>query len=177
MGTVFVIVLLIAALGALIVGAGGFAFLAGSKAVGRNAKKSMELVPGTPAKAPANWFGSHEPEAKLFRRLQEAIRGVHSLGQEQPGSLETVMSIERQALRLEEQLMAAGHIADRLKPDVLAQLDGAVAQIEEIAAAVIGRETGMLGSGVKKELDQLAERLHLIDRARAELDEGEPGVA
>lgn len=172
MSILFVLILLLVFI-ALVVASGATLFLGGAQAVGRNAKKSMELVPGTPARAPANWFGSHEAEAKLFRRLQEAVLGVHAMGQEQPGSFDTVASIERQALRLEEQLLAASHIADRLKPGVIDQLESAVAQIEEIAAAVIGRDAGMLGSGVKQELDELAERLQLIDQARAQLDEGD----
>jgi hypothetical protein len=173
------IVLLLLVLAVLIVGGLTIAFALGGVAVGKNAKKSMELVPGVPAKAPASWFGSHEAEAKLFRRLQEAVRGIHAMGEANPQSYDTVASVEHQALRLEQQMVATSHIADRLKTDVIAQLDAAVAQIEEIAAAVIGRESGILNSGVKNELDSLAERLDLMDRARAEVDEvdrGEPGA-
>lgn len=155
--------------------AGAFLFAGGAVAIGRNSKKSLELVPGTPSGAPAHWFGSHEPEAKLFRRLQEAVKGLHAMGQANPQALETVISVEHQAQRLEDQLVAASHIADRLKPQVIAQLDSAVAQIEEIAASVIGRESGMVNSGVKKELDALAERLDVLDRARIEVDEAERG--
>jgi hypothetical protein len=155
---------------------GALAFFGGAKVVERRAKQNMELVPGTPSRVPDNWFGSHDPEPKLYRRLLESVRGVQAMGSDQSGSSETIASMQRQARQIEGQLIGVTHIAARLRPPILEQLEQTVIQIEQIAAAIIGREAGWERFEIGQALDALTERLQLIDKARAELDQTEPGT-
>jgi hypothetical protein len=155
---------------------GALAFFGGAKVVQRRSKKNMELVPGTPSRIPDNWFGSHDPEAKLYRRLLESVRGVQALGSDISGNSETIASVQRQALQIEGQLIGVTHIAARLRAPVLEQLERTVTQIEQIATDIIGHEAGWERLEIGQALDDLSERLQLIDQARAELDQTEPGT-
>ncbi len=168
-------------LGLLVVGAvvgigAAVAFVFGAATIGRKAKQDLRLVPGTPARVPDHWFGSHDREAVLYRRLLQAIRGVQTAAGDQPGTSDTVASLEQQALGIEAQLVGVTLIAPTLRTPVLEQLAVTVADVERICSEVVGREAGWSRPEVRRQLDDLAERLELIDRARAELEQTEPGL-
>lgn len=172
------VLLILFLLVALVIGAAAAVALIGGKAVGRNAQKQNQVVAGTPSNAPAHWFGSHEPEAKLHRRVRDAVAGLNATPSDDPAMAEIVASVEREAITLDDQIVAASNLADRLKPDVLASLTSAVEQFEDITGSLITRASGLDSDNVQSELDALSERLDLLAQARAELDEGpQPGTA
>lgn len=147
----------------------GIALAAG--AISRNAKSKNQVVPGTLSPAPANWFGSHEPEAKLHRRVRDAAAGLRATAASDPMMADTIASIDREAVRLDEQIVAAARMPERHKLEALEGLEGAVVQFEDMTAGLITRSSGVGPTDVKAELDALAERLDLVAEARAELDE------
>ncbi len=150
--------------------------------IGQAAKKKNETVPGTASIVPDNWFGSHEPEARLHRRVQAALEGIRASVGDDLTLLETTLAAERQALHLAEQLVACSHLAERLKPPVLAQLDASVSKFEDIAGQVVGRTSGISIPALSSELDDLGRQLEILEQARAEVEEidgssGMPGTS
>ncbi len=160
-------------LGVLVVGGLAAAAVLGGKAVGKNAEKKNQVVAGIPSNAPANWYGSHEPEAKLHRRVRDAVTGLQETPTDDPNMFEVRASVEREAVSLDNQIVAASKLADRLKPDVLESLSAAVDQFEDITARLITRTSGLDDDNVRGELDELTERLDLLREARQEVDEAQ----
>jgi len=89
-----------------------------------------------------------------------------------------VQVVEREALKIEQQLVAASMMADRLKGPAITELSAAVDQIENVSAQLIQRSAELSAGDVQAQLSELSERLELLDQARAELDEGPtPGTS
>ncbi len=163
-----VIVALAAAAGAAAVG-----LAVGAGAISKNNKERNEVVPGVTSEAPANWAGSHEPEAKLHRRLRDAIAGIRSIAGNDPSMSDTISSLQEDALDIDHQLVAASLLAPRFKEQALNDLAEAVEQLEEIAAQAVGRSTRTSERSVREQLNDLSDRLKSMRLARAEVDEAD----
>ncbi|MEZ5228998.1 MAG: hypothetical protein R2710_20740 [Acidimicrobiales bacterium] len=166
-------ILLILAVVALVAIVGGIVAVAAGGAVKRNATKSTETVPGIAAVVPEHWFGSHEPEAVLHRRVQKAYLGIKASADDDLTLLDATTTAETQAIKLAKQLVACSHLADRLKPPVLADLERSVERYEEIAAQVIGRSSGLSSPQLSSELHELGHQLDILEAARAEVEEAD----
>lgn len=157
----------------LVVVVGGAAALAlGARKVKDNTRQGQQLVAGRPSAAPLGWAGAHTPEAKLHRRLVAAMSGLRAATNDDVLVMANVEVVEREALKIEQQLVAASQIADRLKGPALEELGTAVDQIENVAAQLIQRSAELSSGDVQAQLTELSERLALLDEARAELDQG-----
>ena len=147
----------------------GIAVTAG--AISKNAKSKNQVAPGMLTPAPDNWFGSHEPEAKLHRRVRDAAAGLRATAASDPTMADTTASIDREAVRLDEQIVAASRMPESHKAEALETLEASVKQFEDMTAGLISRSSGLAATDVPSELDSLAERLDLVAEARAELDD------
>lgn len=152
--------------------AGGAALMLGAQRVKQNARRSQEIAPGQRSEAPLGWAGAHTPEAKLHRRLGAAMNGLRSATNDDALVSANVSVVEREALKIEQQLVAASHLAERLKGPAIAELSQAVDQIENVSAQLIQRSAELSAGDVRDQLDDLSQRLALLDEARAELDDG-----
>jgi hypothetical protein len=171
--TVLIVLVLLAVLG---VAAVVLAVALGARAIGRDATKDLALLPGLSPKVPPSWHGSHDPEARLWRRLRDAVRGVQASDAQYLGAGGTSAGIEHQAVRVEEQLIAVSRIARSLRPPVVAKLENEVATIERLCAEHISQQAGLSSPAaaaelwarpeVAAELDAMSERLDLIAMAR-----------
>jgi len=158
--------------------AGGAALALGAQRVKQNAKRGQQIAPGTPSSVPLGWSGAHTPEAKLHRRLGKAMSGLRAATEDDALVLANVEVVEREALKIEEQLVAASMMADRLKGPAMDELGAAVDQIENVSAQLIQRSAELSSGDVQAQLAELSERLELLDQARAELDESPaPGTS
>lgn len=151
---------------------GGAAVALGARRVKQNTLRSQEIAPGQPSAAPLGWAGAHTPEAKLHRRLGDAMSGLRKATESDSLVTANVEVVEREALKIEGQLVAASHLAPRLKGPAIDELSVAVDQIENVSAQLIQRSAELSAGDVKAQLDELTERLQLLDEARAELDRG-----
>lgn len=151
----------------------GVAFVVGAGAVSRSSKDRNQVVPGVVSNAPASWAGSHDPEAKLHRRIRDAVAGLHSIAGDDPAMTDTISSLHEDALDIDHQLIAASLLAPRFKEQALEELDGAVSQLEEISAQAVGRSTRTTERSIREQLDDLADRLKSMRLARAEVDEAD----
>lgn len=152
--------------------AGAAAVALGAQRVKQNARRSQEIAPGQRSAAPLGWAGAHTPEAKLHRRLGDAMSGLRRATKDDQLVATNVDVVEREALKIDDQLVAASHLPARLKGPAIEELSVAVDQIEDVSAQLILRSAELSAGDVKAQLDELSERLQLLDQARAELDHG-----
>jgi hypothetical protein len=164
----FLVAILVIAIAAA--AAGGAAFVLGANRVKQNARRSQQITPGTASAAPLEWVGAHTPEAKLHRRLGEAMSGLRAATDSDSLVAGNVEVVAREAVKIEQQLVAASHLAPRLKGPAIEELGRAVDQIENVSAQLIQRSAELSSGDVQAQLAELSQRLDLLDAARAELD-------
>jgi hypothetical protein len=91
-----------------------------------------------PSRAPDRWAVSHEPEAKLHRRLRDAVRVLDgNRGMLGAAALDEQVQITIAAQDLDDQLVSMAPLADEAKAEALAGLDAQVADLERRVAAVV----------------------------------------
>ncbi len=137
--------------------------------IARSHRSANEVVPGVATSAPASWAGAHTPEARLHRRLRDAVLAVRAA----PSDLGDLgASLEREALALDERLVAVAALPQRVRAEPLAEVATAVGAIEEAAAALASAGAPALPGSTG--VDDIAERLRLLAEARAELADAAP---
>ena len=129
-----------------------------------------EVVPGVPTGAPKAWAGAHSPEARLHRRLRDAmtaLRANRSL--DEPAMVDVREAIQREALAIDDRLVAAAALPKSVRDDPLAQVAQAVEAVEQAVAELVTLRGPGAGDTVQA-LDAVRTRLALVESARAELD-------
>ncbi len=128
-----------------------------------------EVIPGVPTKAPTAWAGAHSPEARLHRRLRDsmtALRANRTL--DEPALVDVREALEREALAIDEQLIAAAALPARVRDEPMAQIATAVESVEAAVAEVVLLR-GPERSSSQEAIEQVRTRLALVEEARAEL--------
>lgn len=154
-------------IGLLIVVVGTVAYLALRNA--QDFSDANEVIPGTPTRAPKAWAGAHSPEARLHRRLRDsmtALRANRSL--DEPALIEVRDALEREALAIDDQLVAAAALPARVRDEPMAQVATAVESVEAAVAEVVLLR-GPERSASADAIEQVRTRLALVEEARAEL--------
>jgi hypothetical protein len=107
------------------------------------------VVPGTTTKAPAEWAGAHTPEARLHRRLRDAVDAVRANpAMEDAFMMDARVSLEQQALAVDERLVAVAALPERVRAEPLASVSAAVDAVEAAVAALVA------GPAERSDLDQ-----------------------
>lgn len=144
--------------------------------VARDRRRRNQVVPGTDTGAPAGWAGAHTPEARLHRRLRDAVRAARSVDDPDGALLAARVELERAAIAVDRHLVTLDQLPERLSAGRTTTATSAVAAIESAAASLA--DTARSGRGViatagPGELPAVAaavERARLLDEAVAELD-------
>lgn len=132
-----------------------------------------QVVPGRPSPAPANWAGAHTREAKLHRRLGDAVKGAH----ENPRFVELGLApqmaqIDAQALAIDERLVAAAALPEPHKNSALDAIEAHVVEFEQTIADLV---MGVSVSDSRELLEQAVSaadiRLQALAQARAEVEQ------
>lgn len=129
-----------------------------------------EVVPGVPTNAPKAWAGAHSPEARLHRRLRDAmtaLRANRSL--DEPAMVDVREAIQGEALAIDDRLVAAAALPKAVRDDPLRQVAQAVEAVEQAVAELVTHR-GPGASDTVQALDAVRTRLALVESARAELD-------
>ncbi len=93
-----------------------------------------QLIPGRPTRAPRAWAVSHDPEARLHRRLRDAMTALHAVNAVDTGTTIVLRSdLEQTALDLDDHLVAVAQLAPAPREELLATI---TATVESIEAAV-----------------------------------------
>jgi hypothetical protein len=107
------------------------------------------IVPGTTTKAPAEWAGAHTPEARLHRRLRDAVAAVRANpAMEDAFMMDARVSLEQQALAVDERLIAVAALPEGVRSEPLASVAAAVDAVEAAVAALVS------GPQARSSLDQ-----------------------
>jgi hypothetical protein len=154
-------------IGLLIVVLGVVAYVALRNA--QDFSDANEVIPGVPTNAPKEWAGAHSVEARLHRRLRDsmtALRANRTL--DEPALVDVREALQREALAIDEQLVATAALPARVRDEPLHQIATAVEAVETAVAEVV------LLRGPERESSQAAieavrTRLALVEEARAEL--------
>ena len=159
--------------GALVVAAavvGGIALAVTSK---RQYHAANQVIPGRPTNAPASWAGAHSPEARLHRRLADVVTALrsHPLLDEGTGRLEARVALEEQVAAIDEQLVAAAALPERVRAEPLARVERQVVAVEQAAATLAAAGGDATDpAAVERQVDDVRRQLEDLTRIRAELD-------
>lgn len=180
--------LLLAAVGAIV--AFGVALTVRSK---KDFDDANEVVPGVKSAAPASWAGAHSAEAKLHRRLGDAVRAARN----NPRLVELGLSaqtkqIESEALAIDDRLVAAAGLPASHRADAVTALEPHVVALEDAVSTLITSTTvGQSKELLEQVVSEADIKLQALAQARAEVEQldsqasgqvsdpdlGEPGTA
>lgn len=155
-------------IGLLIIAIGAVAYVALRNA--QDFSDANEVIPGVPTQAPKAWAGAHSVEARLHRRLRDsmtALRANRTL--DEPALVQVREALEREALAIDDQLVAAAALPQRVRDEPLRQVATAVETVEAAVAEVVLLR-GPERATTEAAIDEVRTRLALVAEARAELD-------
>lgn len=104
------------------------------------------VVPGISTAAPGEWAGAHTPEARLHRRLRDAVAALRANpAMEDAFLMDARVSLEQQALAVDDRLVAVAALPERVRAEPLASVSAAVDAVEAAVAAMVAGPTGRSG--------------------------------
>ncbi len=131
----------------------------------RQFAQANEVVPGTSTRAPAEWAGAHSPEARLHRRLRDAVAAVRANpAMEDAFMMDARVSLEQQALAVDERLIAVAALPERVRAEPLASVAAAVEAVEAAVAAVVAGPVQGRRSGVDQAMAEVADRVSQLQQ-------------
>jgi hypothetical protein len=120
------------------------------------------VVPGTATTAPAEWAGAHTPEARMHRRLRDAVAAVRANpAMEDAFMIDARVSLEQQALAVDERLIAVAALPERVRAEPLASVSAAVDAVEAAVAALVAGPTAR--TGLDQAMAEVADRVALLE--------------
>ena len=129
-----------------------------------------EIVPGVKTDAPKGWAGAHSPEARMHRRLRDAVAALQANASlDDPAMAPVRSSIEEQAIGVDERLIAAAALPKQHREEPLRQVDKAVHAIESAVAGVVELRGPSMGA-IDQGLEDVRARMLNVEAARAELE-------
>lgn len=154
-------------IGLLLVAVGTIAYVALRNA--QDFSDANEVIPGVPTSAPKAWAGAHSVEARLHRRLRDAMTALRAnRALDEPALVEVREALEREALAIDDRLVAAAALPAKVRDDPLRRIGEAVDAVEAaVADIVLLRGPGV---DVPSGIEQARTRLALVAEARAELE-------
>ncbi|MFP5577396.1 MAG: hypothetical protein ACLGIZ_04045 [Acidimicrobiia bacterium] len=154
-------------IGLLIVAIGTIAYIALRNA--QDFSDANEVIPGVPTRAPKEWAGAHSAEARLHRRLRDAMTALRANpALDDPSLLDVREALQREALAIDDQLVAAAALPPRVRDEPVRQVTQAVESVEAAVAEVVMLR-GPERDSSQAALEQVRTRLALVEEARAEL--------
>jgi len=152
----------------LFVGLGTVAYVALRNA--QDFTDANEVVPGVPTRAPKAWAGGHSPEARLHRRLRDAMTALRdNRSLDAPALAPLREGIEREALAVDERLVDAAALPKGARDEPLGRVADAVDLVEQAVAAIVALR-GPGATTTDQALDDVRRRLGVLEAARADSD-------
>lgn len=129
----------------------------------RKFAEANEVVPGTPTRAPAEWAGAHTPEARLHRRLRDAVAAVRANPvMDDAFAIDARVSLEQQALAVDERLVAVAALPEPVRGQPLASVSAAVEAVEAAVAKLVAGPPER--SGLDRAMVEVAERVAQLEQ-------------
>ena len=134
-----------------------------------------EVIPGTPTRAPKGWAGAHSPEARLHRRLRDAMVVLRENASLDDPSLSPARSaLEREALAIDDALVGIAALPKQHRETHMPEVAKAVEAVEAAVADVVALRGPALADA-RAGVADVQTRLALIVAAREELAALAPG--
>ena len=123
--------------------------------------RDNQLIPGRPTRAPRSWAVSHDPEARLHRRLRDAMAALRAVNAMDTGSTVVLRAdLEQTAIQLDDQLVAVAQLTPPQRQELLQTITATVESVEaavgRYAAAATMPDTSALDADVatvRRQLD------------------------
>lgn len=129
-----------------------------------------QVVPGVETRAPKGWAGGHSQEARLHRRLRDAVVSLQANASlDDPSLIDVRTSLEQEALGVDDRLVAVASLPKAQKVVRLPEVEKAVQAIENAVASVVELRGPSLES-VERGIEEVKARLLLVEAARRELE-------
>ncbi|HTQ21811.1 hypothetical protein [Mycobacterium sp.] len=131
----------------------------------RALSRDSQLVAGRPTRAPRSWAVSHEPEARLHRRLRDAMSALQAANALDTGS--TLMlraDLEQTALNLDDHLVAVSQLAPAHKEALLGAITTTVESIEGAVARYTAATTMPDTTALESDLATVHLRLDTVSQ-------------
>lgn len=138
-----------------------------------------EVVPGRPSPAPASWAGAHSREARLHRRLGDAVKGARQNPRfVELGLAPQMNAIEAEALAIDERLVAAAGLPTAHRDAAIDSLEQHVVDLELAISELV---TSISVSDSKAQLETAVSaadiKLQALAEARAEVEKIDRGIS
>ncbi|HUF98267.1 MAG TPA: hypothetical protein VMM60_09055 [Ilumatobacter sp.] len=139
----------------------------------RAVARGIEVVPGVASQAPAAWAGAHSPEAKLHRRLRDAVASAHTQVELAGSSSTQTASLDQAAVTLSNRLVAAAALPARHRQAAIDEVGTLIGRFEDSVAALAtqGVAHAELDAAFERSMTDIHQELEALAQARAEVDE------
>jgi hypothetical protein len=158
----------ILALVALAVVAAGAAYVV---ALARSSRQHVDdyrqVVPGIGPTAPREWAGAHSPEAKLHRRLRDAVKAAHAQAGASVGALG---QLDQAAVALDQRLIGAAALPGRHRAGAIAEVAPLVDRFEDSVAGLARTSPDALSASFDSSMSAIQRELDALAQARAEVE-------
>lgn len=126
----------------------------------RSLDRDNQVIPGRPTNAPRSWAVSHDPEARLHRRLRDAMTALHAPNFVDTGSTVVLRAdLEQTAISLDDHLAAVAQLApvhrDELLPKITTTVECIEAAVARYATAATLPDTSVLEADLAAVQNQL----------------------
>jgi len=104
---------------------------------GRKSQAAAIHIPGVDVSVPASWAGSHDPEARLHRRIRDAAKALDAtIGNADVTQLDERARLLITARELDQRLVTIWALPANAKADPLAAVDRGISDFEKAAASI-----------------------------------------
>ena len=135
--------------------------------------RANEVVPGAATKAPKDWAGAHTPEARLHRRLRDAVAALRANpAMEDAWRMDARVSLEQHALAVDERLIAVAALPERVRSEPLAGVSAAVDAVEAAVASLVAGPAPEARSGLDRAMAEVESRVAELPQGNGGLQQG-----
>jgi hypothetical protein len=161
------VIWLVLALVLVVVVAAGWLVVARIK---RGQTIANRILPGVATHAPKEWVGAHSKEAKLHRRLRDAMTSLRAISAIEDGSLlDLRVNLEQEALAVDDQLIAAAALPARVRDEPLSTVEQAVAAVEDAVGVFASAAAQTNAAALQASVTQVRDRMAIAERIRDSL--------
>jgi hypothetical protein len=135
--------------------------------------RANQLIPGRSTHAPRSWAVSHDPEARLHRRLRDAMTALHAANSLDAGSALLLRAdLEQTALDLDDHLVAVAQLAPVHKDELLRTITTTVECIEAAVARYAAATTMPDTTALEADLAAVQRQLDITTELQRKLPPG-----
>lgn len=133
-----------------------------------------EIIPGVPTNAPKEWAGAHSPEARLHRRLRDAMEAVRANATLDDASMASVRTaLEAEALAADDRLIAAAALPKGHREEPIRRITDTVESIEALVANLVELR-GPAIEDAERRIEEVRQRVGFLAEAHDELAAHDP---